>query len=126
RMNLARPLLAAQAAHQLPDHYVDVSEGRFAKLKLWVKRKLLHNFRHAYVNVLARQQSAFNRDVLAALAEIADAQAGLTLQARLSDAAGEVESLRAEVRDLHRRYRRLVRRVALHSAGRPRRAPPDV
>src|SRR5262249_29022657 len=51
RANFAGPLLAAQAAQQLPDDYVDVSEGRFAKVKLWIKHKLLHNFQHAYVNV---------------------------------------------------------------------------
>jgi hypothetical protein len=112
-------LLAAQAAQQLPDNYVDVSEGRFAKLKLWFKRKLLHNFQHAYVNVLSRQQSAFNRQVLAALAEFADTQAVLAHQSRLSDAGVEVAALRAEVRDLRRRYRRLARRV-----GATRRAPP--
>ena len=116
--NFAGPLLAAQAVGQLPDDYVDVSEGRFARLKLWIKRKLLHNFRHAYVNVLSRQQSAFNREVLAALAEFADAQAALGHQARLSDGGAEVEALRGELRDLRRRYRRLARRVASHRGGR--------
>jgi len=107
----AGPLVAAQAAQQLPDAYVDVSEGRFAKLKIWIKRKLLHNFQHAYVNVLSRQQSAFNRQVLAALAELADAQAATAHQARGIDGAAEVESLRAELRELRRSYLRLARRV---------------
>jgi glycosyltransferase involved in cell wall biosynthesis len=108
--NFAGPLLAAQAVQQLPDDYLDVSEGRFAKLKLWVKRKLLHNFQHAYVNALSRQQSAFNRQVLAALAEMADAQTAVVPPARRVDV--EVEALREELRDLRRRYRRLARRVA--------------
>src|SRR5207253_4890459 len=55
-------------------HYVDVSLGRFARLKRWIKRKLLHNFQTAYVDVLSRQQSAFNRHIINALAELADAQ----------------------------------------------------
>ena len=109
--SFAGPLLAAQGAHQLPDDYVDVSEGRLAKLKLWIKRKVLHNFQHGYVNVLSRQQSAFNRQVLAALAEFADAQAALEQNARLQGGAPEFESLKTELRDLRRRYRRLARRV---------------
>jgi glycosyltransferase involved in cell wall biosynthesis len=113
----ARPLLAAQTVHQLPDDYVDVSEGRFARLKLWIKRKLLHNFQHAYVNVLSRQQSDFNRQVLAALAEFADNQAAQAHQARLNDGGAEVETLRRELHDLRRRYRRLARRVAIHRSG---------
>lgn len=111
RATFAGPLLAAQAAQQLPDDYVDVSEGRFARVKLWIKRKLLHNFQHAYVNVLSRQQSAFNRQVLAALAEITDAQAAIAHQARLTHGGAEVEALKAELRDLRRRYRRLARRL---------------
>jgi O-antigen biosynthesis protein len=109
--NLMPALLAAQAAQRLPDGYTDVSEGRFGRLKLWLKRKLLHNFQHAYVNVLSRQQSVFNAQVLAALAELADIQAGLAHSARLTAGSADADALRAEVRDLRRRCARLARQL---------------
>jgi glycosyltransferase involved in cell wall biosynthesis len=79
------PLLAAVHAalvdayrrQQLPDSYVDVTQGWFATWKAWVKRKLLGNFKHAYVDVLSHQQSAFNEQVLAALHELAECCATL-------------------------------------------------
>src|SRR5262249_27223876 len=52
-LTLARQALAAaHEAQRLPDDYVDVTEGWFARLKRWVKRKLLGNFKRAYVDVL--------------------------------------------------------------------------
>jgi hypothetical protein len=75
----APSLEAAQAAlaeaankQSLPDDYADITEGRFAPLKRRIKRKLLGNFKHAYVDVLSRQQSAFNQHILAAVAELAE------------------------------------------------------
>jgi glycosyltransferase involved in cell wall biosynthesis len=65
-------LAEAQKRQLLPDDYTDVCEGRFAKWKRWLKRKLLGNFKHAYVDVLSRQQSAFNRQLVAALQELAE------------------------------------------------------
>jgi glycosyltransferase involved in cell wall biosynthesis len=70
-------LAAAKRLEQLPDDYVDVTEGWFAPLKRWLKRKLLNNFRRAYVDVLARRQSAFNRQLLTALNELAECCATL-------------------------------------------------
>ena len=49
-----------------------MTEGFLASWKRRVKRKLLYNFKHAYVDVLSRQQSAFNRAVLAALADLVE------------------------------------------------------
>lgn len=100
-----RSLLAgADGMRQLPDGYADVSLGRFARLKRWIKQKILHNFRTAYVDVLARQQSEFNRLVLASLAEIND------VQTILLNAMNDSESARV-VRDLQRRQRRLERKL---------------
>jgi hypothetical protein len=92
-----------------------------------VKRKLLYNFQHAYVNVLSRQQSAFNRQVLNALAEIGDAQAVLSHAARVGAdrPAAEGDALRRELADLRRRYARLARRLArLQAAARAPRPTP--
>jgi hypothetical protein len=112
--NLEPVLRAAASAQQLPDGYADVSEGWAASWKRWLKHKLLHNFRHAYVDVLSRQQSAFNRQVLNALMELADGQAALAHAAdvrvpRPDDGLGD---LRAELRRLRRQNQRLRRRLS--------------
>jgi glycosyltransferase involved in cell wall biosynthesis len=65
-------LAEAECRQNLPSDYIDVSEGFLAKWKRWIKRKLLANFKHAYVDVLSRQQSAFNRQTLTALQELAE------------------------------------------------------
>jgi hypothetical protein len=64
----------AEAANKqsLPDDYADITEGRLAPLKRRIKRKLLGNFKHAYVDVLSRQQSAFNQHIMTAVAELAE------------------------------------------------------
>jgi glycosyltransferase involved in cell wall biosynthesis len=75
---------AAQAAlaeaarlQRLPEDYVDVTEGLLADLKRRIKRKLLGNFKHAYVDVLARQQSAYNQQLLTAVQQLAESCAAL-------------------------------------------------
>jgi hypothetical protein len=70
-------LVEAGRLQRLPDDYTDVTEGVFAGLKRRLKRKLLGNFKHAYVDVLSRQQSAFNRELLAAVRELAECCATL-------------------------------------------------
>src|SRR5262249_51792741 len=65
-------LVEANRLQALPDHYVDVTQGWLASCKRWIKRKLLNNFKKAYVDVISRQQSAFNRQMLTALAELAE------------------------------------------------------
>jgi glycosyltransferase involved in cell wall biosynthesis len=62
----------AEQIQQLPAGYVDVCEGRLADWKRKIKRKLLHQFQISYVDVLSRQQSAFNRQVLAIMQELAE------------------------------------------------------
>ncbi len=70
-------LVEADRLRQLPDDYTDVTEGLLASLKRRIKRKLLGNFKHAYVDVLSRQQSAFNRRLLDAVGELAECCATL-------------------------------------------------
>jgi hypothetical protein len=95
-------LVEADRLRRLPTDYADVTEGAFAAWKRRVKRKLLNNFKVAYVDVLSRQQSAFNDQVLAALGELAECCATLDhavrgLQerlARLEERARPPESLK--------------------------------
>ena len=65
-------LTAARQSQNLPDDYVDVTEGRLARWKRWVKRKLLNNFKHAYVDVLSRQQSRVNQQLVATLHQLTE------------------------------------------------------
>ncbi|HEV3260268.1 MAG TPA: glycosyltransferase [Gemmataceae bacterium] len=114
------PLLAqvhsalAEAARlqQLPDQYLDITEGRFARWKRWIKHKLLNNFKRAYVDVLSRQQSAWNRRLVAAVAELAESCAVLDHAARLSREARQQDqevlaALRSRVTELEQRLSRL-------------------
>jgi glycosyltransferase involved in cell wall biosynthesis len=87
--NIRSALMEAMTCQQLPDDYTDVTEGRFAKWKRWIKRKLLGNFKHAYVDVLSRQQSRFNQQILTALTELADYCATLEHAARAEEARNE-------------------------------------
>ena len=69
---IGNALAEAHRLQQLPDTYLDVTQGRFASWKAWIKRKLLGNFKHAYVDVLSRQQSAVNRHVLDVVQELVE------------------------------------------------------
>jgi len=94
--SLCRPILEAVQAvlgeaerrQQLPEDYTDVTEGFLGTWKHWLKRRLLGNFKHAYVDVLSRQQSAFNRHVLAALQEVVECCATLDHAAASDDRTG--------------------------------------
>jgi hypothetical protein len=70
-------LSEAEIAAELPAGYADVSEGALAVWKHKIKRKLLHQFQTAYVDVLSRQQTAFNRAVLAVVQELVESNAML-------------------------------------------------
>jgi hypothetical protein len=61
-----------ERVRELPAEYLDVTEGFLAGWKRRVKRKLLHNFKKAYVDVLSRQQSACNRHLLRAVQELTE------------------------------------------------------
>jgi glycosyltransferase involved in cell wall biosynthesis len=65
-------LAEAHRLQCLPDDYLDISEGLLGPLKLLIKRKVLGNFKTTYVDVLSRQQSAFNREILAVVQDLAE------------------------------------------------------
>jgi glycosyltransferase involved in cell wall biosynthesis len=82
-------LAQVNALRRLPDDYTDVTEGAFATLKRRLKGKLLGNFKKAYVDVLSRQQSACNEQLLAAVQALTECCATLdhavrTLQERVA------------------------------------------
>jgi hypothetical protein len=77
-LEVAREALVEADRHRcLPDGYLDVTEGRFARWKRWIKMKLLGNFKRGYVDVLSRQQSQVNRQVLVALEHLTECCATL-------------------------------------------------
>jgi glycosyltransferase involved in cell wall biosynthesis len=84
---------AANRAH-LPDDYLDVTEGRFASWKRLIKRKLLGNFKHAYVDVISRQQSAFNRHLVAIAQDLAECCATLNHAQAIAGAAENQSKLK--------------------------------
>jgi glycosyltransferase involved in cell wall biosynthesis len=67
----------AHRLQRLPDDYLDVTEGRFARWKRWLKQKLLGNFKKAYVDVLSRQQSQVNQQLVTAVQQLAEYCAAL-------------------------------------------------
>lgn len=80
----------------LPADYVDVTEGRLAGMKRLIKQKLLHNFKHAYVDVLSRQQSQVNAQVVVMIQQLAECCAMLDhavrgLHQRLDDLEAKLE-----------------------------------
>jgi hypothetical protein len=48
------------------DNYTDVTQGLFAGWKKLARSKLVGNIKKAYVDVLSRQQSACNQQLLGA------------------------------------------------------------
>jgi hypothetical protein len=67
-----RALAEAECRQDLPTDYLDVTHGFLATFKRWLKGKLLGNFKRGYIDILSRQQSAFNRQTLTALQELAE------------------------------------------------------
>lgn len=57
---------------QLPDDYHDISTGSLSNLKKSIKKKLLHNFKVSYVDVLSRQQSQVNHGLISLVQELID------------------------------------------------------
>jgi glycosyltransferase involved in cell wall biosynthesis len=87
-------LVEVTALQKLPDDYRDVTQGALAGLKLRLKRKLLGNFKKAYVDVLSRQQSACNQHLLAAVQTLTECCTTLDhavrqLQTRVAELEGE-------------------------------------
>ena len=86
---------------QLPDDYLDVTQGFLAGWKRRLKRKLLGNFKHAYVDVLSRRQSQVNRRLITAVQQLTECCA----------------TLEHAVRDLHERLGRLEEDLPRASLG---------
>jgi glycosyltransferase involved in cell wall biosynthesis len=89
------------AIEQLPVDYVDVTEGRFAPVKRMIKRKLLNNFKQSYVDVLSRQQSQVNGQVVLMIQQLAECCAMLDhavagLHERMDGLEARLERLQAE------------------------------
>ncbi|MFN4258360.1 MAG: glycosyltransferase [Gemmataceae bacterium] len=109
----ARALLAeAQRWQRLPDDYLDVTEGWFASWKRWLKHKLLGNFRRAYVDVLSRQQSAFNRQLLSVLTELVECGATLDHALAVEREAVQANNRSAAMAELARQLEESQRRNA--------------
>ena len=70
-------LIQAREGQRLPDDYIDVTEGWFARWKRWAKRKLLNNFKRGYIDVLSRRQSRVNEQLVAAVEQLAECCASL-------------------------------------------------
>jgi glycosyltransferase involved in cell wall biosynthesis len=117
-----RALVEAEGHQCLPDRYTDVTAGLFAVGKRWIKRKLLGNFQRAYVDVLSRQQSAFNRHLLAALTELAECCAtldhvgqgtdGKEMARRLKELTGRLAETQQRCATLEERLARLEASLA--------------
>jgi glycosyltransferase involved in cell wall biosynthesis len=115
-----KALVEAGQHQRLPDGYTDVTEGLFAGWKRWIKRKLLGNFKRAYVDVLSRQQSAFNQQLLVGLTELSECCA--TLDHADQGAGGRelaslVKGLAERVAQTQRRCAALEERLAQVEAG---------
>jgi hypothetical protein len=96
-------IVEAQRLQRLPDTYIDVTLGWLPRWKRWLKRKLLGNFKHAYVDVLSQQQSAVNGQLVTALRELTECCATLDhavrqFQDRLQDSDIPVQLTLAHTR----------------------------
>lgn len=99
------PLERATTLARLPEGYVDVSEGFLAGVKRWLKRKLLGQFQTGYVDVLARQQAAFNRTIVDILRQMSEQLALLAQQppggsesgSTITDYVGRRESIEQQI-----------------------------
>jgi glycosyltransferase involved in cell wall biosynthesis len=120
-LDAVQAALAEAGRHQrLPDGYTDVTEGLFATWKRWIKRKLLGNFQRAYVDVLSRQQSACNQQLVTAVAELSECCATLDHAGRhLGDKELDlrVQELAGQLAETRQRCAALEERLAQLEAG---------
>ena len=70
--NVQETLPRTHALQQLPMDYVDVSEGTLAPVKKFIKHKLLNNFKQGYLDVLSRQQSQFNSQLVLMIQQLTE------------------------------------------------------
>jgi hypothetical protein len=128
-------LTQAHGLQRLPDDYREVGQSALGRLKRWLKGKLLGRFKRAYVDVLSRQQSEFNRQMLTAVQELSECCATLDharghapSTSSAGDDAATAEVLRHLVRHLteqlsetREEFVRLQERVAQLESGRSKR-----
>ncbi len=93
-LEVVREALAeADRLKRLPKDYLDITEGCFARWKRWLKLKLLGNFKRGYVDVLSRQQSQVNEQLLQTVQQLAECCATLDHAVRgLQDRLDRLES----------------------------------
>lgn len=104
----------AKRMEQLPSDYLDVCEGMLAGLKHALKRKLLNNFRKAYVDVAFRQQSALNEKLIAVMSlmlETLSAQDNGSIVADLQRRMQRLEKTARRERRMRRRLQRQLRDI---------------
>jgi glycosyltransferase involved in cell wall biosynthesis len=115
-----KALVEAGQQQRLPDGYTDVTEGLFAGWKRWIKRKLLGNFKRAYVDVLSRQQSRFNQQLLVGLTELSECCATLDHAGQSAggrELASLVKGLAERLAQTQQRCAALEERLAQVEAG---------
>ncbi len=66
----------------LPNDYTDPAVGLLGRIKRRIKRKLVNTFKYYYVDVLSRQQSQVNTQLVAAVQQLAECCTTLDLAAR--------------------------------------------
>jgi hypothetical protein len=103
-IELSTRLEAAEELVDLPAGYEDICEGPLARWKHALKRKLLHQFQTAYLDVLSRQQTALNQVLLAAVQELTESVALLhqrldALEQTSGDQGSGVKGQESGVRD---------------------------
>ncbi len=107
-----RALAEAGELQVLPDDYRDVSQGILAGLKRRIKHTLLHQFRKSYVDVLSRQQTAFNDRVVLAIAQMRDCCSALGQVTARTEATAHLERLTDWMKQLRKGQRQLQRAQA--------------
>ncbi len=95
--NVTKLLPRAHALQRLPMDYVDVTEGTLAPVKRFIKRKLLHNFRRGYIDLLSRQHSEVNEQLVLMVQQLAECCAMLDhavagMQNRIDDLEARIDA----------------------------------
>lgn len=91
-------LSQAKRMEKLPEDYVDVSEGKLAGLKRSLKRKLLNNFRKAYVDVAFRQQSDLNEKLIAVMSLLLESVSTQDTAQTLADMQRRLQRLERDLK----------------------------
>jgi hypothetical protein len=107
-----RQILAqAHRLERLPEDYVDVTEGKFSAAKRLIKRKLLNNFRRAYVDVGFRQQSALNQKLISVMNLLLESSSLQSNLAAIIQLQSQIRKLRRQCRRERELRKRLERRL---------------